>query len=246
VLVLALPGTPLFTARELHLVTEEDKMKRFIDSEIWKTAWFRKLSPAQKSCYFYMISNCDHAGIFEVDIETVEFFIGDEVGDPHKFLADNFAIVKINESKWFLIDFLRLQYPRGLNSEKPAIVSVKNRLGELNLSTMIAERFGNDYLIIKDKRKDKREDQDEDKKEEEVQEENKDKTGTSSELTETLPKNVSLNEEEFEKLKKMVGEKKCAELIEKLSLIKSEFDVNGDVSDFETIIEMTKKEYVNE
>ncbi len=128
---------------------------RYIDTELWKTKWFRKLKVSEKAFYYYLISNCDHAGIFEVDLETAEYFIGEKIENPKDFSSDNFSIVEVSDNKWFLIDFLKLQYPKGLNSDKPAIVSVRNRLNEYNLLGMITKRFGNDYLMIKDKDKDK-------------------------------------------------------------------------------------------
>lgn len=129
--------------------------KRFIDTEICKTVWFRKLKPAEKAFYFYLISSCDHAGVNEVDLETAEFFIGEEIENLQDFLPDEFTIFEIPGNKWFLLDFLRLQYPSGFNSEKPAIVSTRKRLKKYSLSKMVTERFGNDYLMIKDKDKDK-------------------------------------------------------------------------------------------
>ena len=69
--------------------------KRFFDTEIWKMVWFRKLKPAEKAFYFYLISNCDHAGVYEADIETAEYFIGEKIENPQDFLPDEFTIIEI-------------------------------------------------------------------------------------------------------------------------------------------------------
>ena len=61
-------------------------------------------------------------------------------------------------SYYFIVKFLKFQYPKGLNSEKPAIIGVKNELFSLNnalVFDVIKESLGNDYLIVKDKDKDK-------------------------------------------------------------------------------------------
>ena len=51
--------------------------KRFIETDIWKKSWWRKLPPKIKLFYIYMICNCDHAGIWsDVDLELAEFQIG--------------------------------------------------------------------------------------------------------------------------------------------------------------------------
>lgn len=70
----------------------------------------------------------------------------------------------ISRPKFFFIPkFLRFQYPKGLNSNKPAIVSVVKELHQNNLSETVNKLFGNDYLIIKDKDKDKDTDKAKDK-----------------------------------------------------------------------------------
>lgn len=132
--------------------------KRFIDTEIWKKQWFRKLKPEEKCFYLYLITHCDHAGLFDVDLEAAEYFIGASINDPLNVLSDDFTIIKISDTKWFLIDFLPLQYPKGLNSNKFAVVSVVEKLKEHNLIDMVKQRFKNNYLTIKDKEEDKNKD----------------------------------------------------------------------------------------
>lgn len=65
---------------------------------------------------------------------------------------DGRVIVAANN--WFIPKFLKFQYT-GLQSNKPVIVSVVKELEKQNLTHLIPESFGNDYLIIKDKDKDK-------------------------------------------------------------------------------------------
>ena len=54
--------------------------KRFIDTKIWDKAWFRKLTPKNKLIWIYLLTRCDHAGIWDADWEAAEFFIGEWVG----------------------------------------------------------------------------------------------------------------------------------------------------------------------
>jgi hypothetical protein len=39
--------------------------KRFIDTNIWNKAWFRKLDTNSKLIWIYILTKCDHAGIFD-------------------------------------------------------------------------------------------------------------------------------------------------------------------------------------
>lgn len=50
---------------------------------------------------------------------------------------------------FFIPGFLKFQYPSGLSSEKPLIISVRNELESNNLIGIIKERLNNDYPIIK-------------------------------------------------------------------------------------------------
>ena len=52
--------------------------KRFMDCDIWQKKNFRELEPKLKLAWFYLITNCSHAGIYEVDIPLMSFKIGDD------------------------------------------------------------------------------------------------------------------------------------------------------------------------
>jgi len=123
--------------------------KRFTDSDKWRKSWFRKLTPEQKCFVLYLWDTCDRAGVWEVDFEEAEFYIGIDINNPEDFLPENFVIIKFdNDKKWFLPKFLNFQYESGLNSNKPAIISVRKLLKKHNLCEIVNEMLGGDYLII--------------------------------------------------------------------------------------------------
>ena len=68
--------------------------KRYFDTDIWKKKWFRSLSPKYKSVWWYIISQCDHAGFFEPDIEIMSIFIGEELDE--KELMNIFEKIPMN------------------------------------------------------------------------------------------------------------------------------------------------------
>ena len=53
--------------------------KRFVDTKIWDKQRFRKLRLKQKLLWLYIVTKCDHAGIWDADFEAASFFIGEEV-----------------------------------------------------------------------------------------------------------------------------------------------------------------------
>jgi len=108
--------------------------KRFIDTEIWKKSWFRKLPPALKLFIIYLFTNCDHAGLWDVDLDTARFFIGGEINLDK--LPQGWYI-ELDKDKWFLPKFLSFQYPKGLNQKMKMHQSVLNILTKYKLDDYI-------------------------------------------------------------------------------------------------------------
>lgn len=102
--------------------------KRFTCTEKWKKVWFRKLSPIHKCFWTYLCDNCNHAGVWEVDFEAAEWFIGKEL-DLKQLKADfSKQYVEIAKGKkWFVRDFVEFQYGT-LNPDNRAHLSVINIL----------------------------------------------------------------------------------------------------------------------
>ena len=85
--------------------------KRFTDSNKWDKIWFRKLKPVHKCLWFYICDRCDHAGIWEVDLETASYFIGEPLILKDIENAFEKQYLKLNGGiRWLLKDFLVFQY----------------------------------------------------------------------------------------------------------------------------------------
>lgn len=84
--------------------------KRFIDTGFMDQKWIRKLSPERKIFIIYLMLKCDNAGIIDFDLEDAEFWIGKKIGEPSKFLPEDFFI-QVNDEKYFIPKFLKWQYP---------------------------------------------------------------------------------------------------------------------------------------
>ena len=138
--------------------------KRFIDTKLWDKAWFRRLDPKSKLVWIYIVTKCDHAGVWDCDWEAASFFIGDKVNYnelPQSILEKMIPIesFKNNETQYFIPSFIEYQYGMLRENSKPHL-SVIKRLTEKGLM----EHLPKSILSLKDKEKeevqsiDKRED----------------------------------------------------------------------------------------
>ena len=149
--------------------------KRFTETGKWKKKWIRELSPEMKLFWFYLLDNCDHAGIWEVDIELAAFQIGIELDESIILNTFNRKIVPFKPGKWFVPKFIVYQYGE-LNKSNRAHLSVIKILTKYGLNKGLNEVEQGAYSTLegakdkdKDKELDKVKDKDKDKKSKESQ-----------------------------------------------------------------------------
>ncbi len=132
--------------------------KRFSDSEKWKKKWFRELPPVMKCVREFLQDNCDHAGVWEIDMKTMHHFINDstitldqivqQFGNKLKLLPD--------DKLWYM-GFINFQYgvlKENYNPHKPAL----NRLKELGLTSTLQQPLTNTLESVMSKSKSKSKD----------------------------------------------------------------------------------------
>ena len=106
--------------------------KRYFDTDIWKKRWFRSLSPKYKSSWWYLISQCDHAGFFEPDIDIMSIFVGEELDEAELMETFSSRIEYLDNGKWFIPKFIQFQYkvshPDELNLNNRVHKSVYERI----------------------------------------------------------------------------------------------------------------------
>ena len=102
--------------------------KRMIDSDIWKRRWYRKLPVKIKAVWVYLITICDHAGIYSVDLDAMSFFVGEQVTEDEvmEWLGKRITVID-NGKKWFIPKFLVFQYGE-LNPSNRVHKSVLDKL----------------------------------------------------------------------------------------------------------------------
>jgi hypothetical protein len=90
--------------------------KRFIDTEMWKKQWYRKLSPIYKCLWTYIFTDCNYAGIWDVDFDLASFQIGEQIDAKKAEEIFSEHIIKVdNCNKWFIKDFVKFQHGEKIN-----------------------------------------------------------------------------------------------------------------------------------
>ena len=128
--------------------------KRFTDSEKWKKPFIKKLPMQYKLLWFYLLDDCNHAGVWQVDLEIASLRIGYNLNLKDSITALNDKIkVFDNGEKWFIKDFIEFQYGE-LNEKNRAHKSVISVLTKYNLLSLNKPRTS-PLQGAKDKDKDK-------------------------------------------------------------------------------------------
>jgi hypothetical protein len=137
--------------------------KRLTDTDKWKKAWFRKLNPIHKIFWQYLIDNCDHAGIWNVDLELAQYSIGGKLS-KEKILKDfSKQIYVIDDNRWFIKDFIEFQYNCKIDELNPLSKVHSSVLKVLEKYKINSIELAYPMDILSDRIKDKDKDKDKDK-----------------------------------------------------------------------------------
>lgn len=136
--------------------------KRLTGTNKWDQAWFRKLSPTMKCVWMFMLDRCDHAGVLELDFESMSFFVGENIEEEQFLSIFSGKIKQISASKIFIVDFIEFQYGV-LNPDNRVHKSVISRLEKLGSFKALKSSFQGDKDKDKENNKDKNNNKEEDK-----------------------------------------------------------------------------------
>ena len=133
--------------------------KRLSDSDVWKKSWFYDLEPKYKLFWFYILSDCDAAGIWPVNLKLAENIIGVKF-DPNLLIEKFRGQIQIlnGGSYWFVRDFIKFQYGYPVSET----AKMRRKLTELlevrgiDIDNINTVSIGYQYSIdtVKDKDKD--------------------------------------------------------------------------------------------
>lgn len=85
--------------------------KRFTDTNKWRKGLLRNLPVDMKLVWLYVIDECDHAGVWDVEWDVLQVRTGIDTirEEAEKVLGDKIIIFD-DGKKWFLTDFIPFQY----------------------------------------------------------------------------------------------------------------------------------------
>ena len=134
--------------------------KRFTDTEKWKKPFIRLLKAPYKLLWLYICDDCDHSGIWQVDIEVAEIRIGEKLDYNKAIIFFNDKIIPLdNGAKWFIPSFIEFQYPSGLSENNKAHTGIIKNLerykNEIENYKPLESPLQGDKVMVKDKVMDK-------------------------------------------------------------------------------------------
>ena len=139
--------------------------KRFTDTDKWKKAWFRQLSPKLKCVWSYITDNCDHAGIWPIDIDLMSFQIGEKISMDELVKHFGARILTHDKTKLFLPTFIEFQYGELHEESKPHQSVIKNLRKE-----GLWEGYTKGIYTLKEQDKEKDKDKEQEKEQEKERE----------------------------------------------------------------------------
>ena len=136
--------------------------KRFTDTNKWRKPFIRGLQGAYKLFWFYLLDDCDHAGIWIVDIEVAQIRVGQAIFlDVAKEKFADKIVEFDNGERWFIPDFIEFQY---------GVLNENNRAHNSVINVLLKYKLLNENKVliiplqgVKDKDKDKELDKDKEK-----------------------------------------------------------------------------------
>ena len=84
--------------------------KRFLDTNLFRKRWIRELDTDMKLFWVYLLTDCDHAGIWDVDVERASFQLNVNLREVEILETFNKKIVPFKRDKWFVPKFIEYQY----------------------------------------------------------------------------------------------------------------------------------------
>ena len=78
--------------------------KRFTDTDKWKKPFIRGLKSEYKILWLYILDECDHAGVWQVDFDVAKIKIGEpNITEQDALLCFGDRVICL-EGKWFIND----------------------------------------------------------------------------------------------------------------------------------------------
>lgn len=142
--------------------------KRFTDTDKWKKEWFVEIRGRDKLLWQYLCDNCDHAGIWDVNLVLASRLCGFKyVREDVKQIFGKQIKEFDNGKRWWIPSFIKFQYDCAVERLNPKNIvhrSVLRTLVRYDLYSLSVEQQGafkelpRGFEAPKDKDKDKEKD----------------------------------------------------------------------------------------
>lgn len=126
--------------------------KRFTDTGKWQDLWFQELPCHYKLLWLYVLDNCDHAGIWKVNMRLASYHVGKEISEVEALEIFAGRIQNFKDGYWYLTKFVKFQYGGFKNDAVGKSVQKILITNNLHGAT---EGLARGYQAPKDKAKDK-------------------------------------------------------------------------------------------
>jgi hypothetical protein len=132
--------------------------KRFFSTEIWNEDWFIDMPTEYKLFWYYMLSNCDHSGVFKVNLRPYCTLNQINLSSEKAFELFNVGkerIIKVRQDVWLIPDFFVFQYGPILNLNNNVHLGASNIYKKYNIDLRTIRGLIDQKERTKDKDKDK-------------------------------------------------------------------------------------------
>lgn len=108
--------------------------KRFTDTDKWKNPFIKSIPIKYKLLWFYILDDCDIAGLWRVDIEIACIRCGQkfDVAKALEIFKEKIIVID-NGNKWFIPSFIEFQYGQQLSKTNNIFKSIDRVLSKYNL-----------------------------------------------------------------------------------------------------------------
>lgn len=123
---------------------------RYTQTDKWKDDWFLSLSNDYRIIFLWLVDSCTIAGVWKISFKEMNYKCNTNITESEFLEIFGNRLKKVdNHNAYFIPNYLKVQYPAGLQSNKPLIVGVRKEIEFYNLYRFIKEPEFNDSFIIK-------------------------------------------------------------------------------------------------
>ena len=114
--------------------------KRFTETTKWKDTWYSDLTSKYKLFWNYLLDDCDHCGIWEVNFKVAQFLVGESLEHAEVKRVFKERIIELNDGAyWFIPKFIKFQYGETLSKKNQAVKKVIEKLESKDLFKFLPE-----------------------------------------------------------------------------------------------------------